>query len=117
MVTKTETTIAGASTNYSTPVAMRGRHILGIHDEWTGTLTGTRTLWASNKEKPDDRDDDDWVDVTSETTLANPAGSADNDAAVVNPAPFVWYREKLVVSSGAGTWTSLVNQVIPGRSV
>lgn len=116
MTVKDVITVSGAATHYTTPGALRGRNQMAIHNEWTGTVAGTLTLWASNHDAPDKADDDDWFEVT-DVTLADPAGSASKEGVVVGNANAKWYRQKLVVSSGSGTFTSRVEHVAASTRV
>lgn len=47
----------------------------GAEAIFSAGVTGTLTLWGSNKENPVLTDDNDWVSITS-PTITNPAGSA-----------------------------------------
>lgn len=109
MTVKTVIDVSGAATHYTTPGNLRGRNLLCIHDEWTGDITATRTLQGSNHENPDTSDDTDWFDTSD--ALDAPDGSAGKEGVVVSNAAAKWYREKIVVESGAGTFTSRIEHV------
>lgn len=69
---------------------------------WTGTPTGTLTLWVSDKLNPDEANDNDWVQTT-ETTMVNPAGSASKFRVATATSPAYRKRLKYVNSSGSGS--------------
>jgi hypothetical protein len=73
-----------------------------LHLEWTGTPTGTVTLWKSNKPSPSPDDDADWVQDTA-ITFTSPAGSASKGGYEVGNSGFKFYRLKYVNASGSGT--------------
>jgi hypothetical protein len=71
---------------------------------WTGDPTGTFTLQVSNKVKPDDATDTDWLTWTPGTAIVNPAATASQTLLVFDdargaPCPCRWARVKLVVAS------------------
>lgn len=95
--------VAGANTTYySEPFAARDGRTVSFHLVWTGTPTGTFTLWYSNKPDADEADDDDWV---QDTTFAptNPAGSASKGFYTVGNVTAERVRLKYVNSAGSGT--------------
>lgn len=67
--------VSGATTYYSKVFGAKNSDGQSVHLEWTGTPTGTFTMWCSDKPNPDETDDDDWVEDTT-FTPTNPAGSA-----------------------------------------
>src|SRR6185503_3560714 len=103
--------IAVSSTNtyYSDPIGPRVQGF-GYHFEWTGTPTGTLTLWRSNKTNPDLSSDADWIQVTS-FTPTNPAGSASKFGDEITFTNFKLYRFKYVNASGSGTLFCFGSQV------
>lgn len=74
----------------------------GLHVQYTGTLTGTLTLWMSDKRNPSEADDSDWVQDTT-FSPTNPAGAAGKFRDDGGNAKALRKRLKYVHSSGAGT--------------
>jgi hypothetical protein len=74
----------------------------------TGTLTGTFTLWMTDKPFPNLANDSDWV---QDTTFAptNPAGAGVSFRDDAGNAKAFHKRLKLVVSGGTGTAFAYVN--------
>src|SRR5688572_15686365 len=66
--------VSSTTTYYSALISGNQSDGMGIHLQWTGTPTGTFTLWMSDKAKPSLADDADWVEDTS-FSPSNPAGS------------------------------------------
>ena len=104
--------VAANSTNtyYSKPWGAKTSW--SLHIETTGTLTGTWTLWSSNKPQPDPTDDDDWIDISTHAGFVetNPAGAATKWTATPDHLPGAWFRLKYVNGSGTGNlyaWVSL----------
>jgi hypothetical protein len=85
-----------------------------LHVEWTGTPTGTLSLWVSDKLNPDETTDNDWV-TSTEVTLTNPAGSASKFRVATNVSPAYRKRLKYVNASGSGTLFGYV--VVPKQNV
>lgn len=77
----------------------------GLHVITTGTLTGTWTLWASDKRHPDESTDADWVDTSAHADFVetNPAGAATNWRVNSTLIKATWLRLKFVQSGGSGT--------------
>lgn len=94
--------VSSTTTYYSDAFGGADLALWGLHFEWTGTPTGTFTLWKSNKPKPSAADDTDWVQDTA-LTFSNPAGSASKSGQEVGNAGFRFYRIKYVNASGSGT--------------
>lgn len=98
-------TVSSTNTYYS--AVFSAPYCLGfsISMEWTGTPTGTFTLWFSNKDNPILTTDADW---NQDTTFAptNPAGAAGSmgDGGVGNAQAGKW-RVKYVNASGTGVLT------------
>lgn len=106
-VAETTEGVAVSSTNtyYSQPFSSPYAAGFSVRLAWTGTPTGTFTLWFSNKENPDRTSDSDWnQDTTFSPT--NPAGSAGSmgDGGIGNAHARLW-RIKYVNASGSGTLT------------
>ncbi len=97
-----------SGTSYSMPWSGRLADGYGLHVNYTGTLTGTFTLWMSDKQKPSLADDTDWVQDTG-FAPTNPAGSAGKFRDDTSNAKSEWKRLKYVQSSGSGTITAYVS--------
>lgn len=102
--------VSGTNTYYSKPFG--GAHSDGqsIHLEWSGTPTGTFTLWASDKPNPSETDDTDWVQDTT-FSPTNPAGSASKMMDTTSNMKANLKRIKYVNASGSGTlkgWATVV---------
>lgn len=74
---------------------------------WSGTPTGTFTLQVSDKPRPDETTDTDWV-TSTEVTVVNPAGSASQFLVSSIASPHMRKRLKYVNASGSGTITGFV---------
>ncbi len=72
------------------------------HFVYTGTLSGTIELWASNKPKPSEANDTDWV-KNATFTVTNPAGGSDKAFIEVGNSSGYHYRFKYVDTSGTGS--------------
>lgn len=75
----------------------------------TGTLTGTFTLWMTDKITPSLADDTDWVQDTT-FVPTNPAGAAVKYRDDGGNAKAKWKRLKYISASGAGNlqgWVSV----------
>lgn len=97
------------ATIYSDIWAGTHRDGYGLHIAYTGTLTGTLTLWMSDKPFPSVADDTDWVQDTA-FSPTNPAGAAGKFRDDTGNAKSMHKRLKYVGASGAGTlfgWVSL----------
>ena len=97
-------TVSSTNTYYS--AVFSGPYINGFSFsmEWTGTPTGTFTLWYSNKADPVLTTDADW---NQDTTFAptNPAGSAGSMGDNVTNGQAAKWRIKYVNASGTGVLT------------
>lgn len=95
-------------TKYSEKMTPNEYGDLGFTLITTGTLSGTFTLWYSDKENPDVSTDGDW---TQDPTWAptNPAGAATNVAYNVSGLRKKWARVKYVHSAGAGDLSGFAN--------
>ncbi len=98
----TAESVAASSTDtyYSNQFPSRDG-MLGFTVTTSGTLTGTFTLWYSNKENPSVADDTDW-DQNEEWTPTNPAGGVTKEVYAVTDMPVKWARLKYVNASGTG---------------
>lgn len=74
---------------------------------YTGTLTGTFTLWYTDKRNPNLANDDDWVQDTT-FSPTNPAGAAGKFGDQAGSFPALKKRLKYVNASGSGTLTGRV---------
>lgn len=105
--------VTGTTTYYSTPIRIESLFRVSVHAEWTGTPTGTFTLWTSNKPKPIDSTDADWVAWTPGTAIVNPAGAAGKATLIWDDArgagcPCRWVHVKYVNASGSGVLSGFV---------
>lgn len=73
----------------------------GLHVVTDGTLTGTWTLWMSDKRDPVLTSDADWVQDTG-FSPTNPAGAASKFRDDTSTAKARWKRLKYVNASGTG---------------
>lgn len=92
--------VTGTEVYYSYPwsAAVDGQ---ALQLEWTGTPTGTFTLWWSSKPKPDMDTDDDWVeDVDFDPD--NPAGTDGDWGAGTGAIVALLKRVKYTNASGDG---------------
>lgn len=94
----------GTNTYYSDKFDPLGEGF-GLHVETTGTLTGTWTLWKSDRAFPDPANDNDWVDISTHAdfTKTNPAGAATKWAVNSTALRARYFRLKYVNTSGTGT--------------
>ena len=92
--------VTGTTTYYGNAVGGSGTG-QSIHLRWTGTPTGTFTLWYSDKPDPVLTTDTDWVQDTS-STLTNPAGAAGSTFMDTTNSNAKLRRVKYVNASGSG---------------
>lgn len=90
-----------SGTHYSRKISPKNL-AYGLQVNTTGTLTGTWTVWYSNKENPSEADDTDWVQDTS-APVTNPAGATTKWAYDAVDFARKWARLKYVNSGGAGS--------------
>ena len=97
--------VAASSTDTYYSKRWSGDHDWGLHVQTTGTLTGTWTLWASDKPQPSLTDDTDWVDMSAHADFVetNPAGSTTKWRVNSTLIKATWLRLKYVNASGTGT--------------
>lgn len=95
--------VAASSTNTYYSKVFRPMPSWSMQVQTTGTLTGTWTLWGSNKPGADPASDTDWVDLSSHAGFVetNPAGAATNW--LVTPDHLTAYRLKLKYVNASGT--------------
>lgn len=96
--------VSSTSTYYSLPISATHAAFLAISLSWTGTPTGTFTLWATDRALPDLASDTDWVQDTTYSP-SNPSGSASKTRDNMGNAVARFWRIKYVNSSGSGTLT------------
>jgi len=94
--------ISGTSTYYSDAIMARDGQAVSFHLVWTGTPTGTFTLWYSNVPNADASSDTDWVQDTTYSPT-NPAGSASKSFVTIGNLVANRVRLKYVNASGSGT--------------
>ncbi len=99
--------VSSTNTYYSTPWS-GDTYALSLF--WTGTPTGTFTMWVSDKPNPDLANDNDWRQDTG-FAPTNPAGSASKTGDDVTNSNANLKRIKYVNASGSGTLTGYVTQV------
>jgi hypothetical protein len=97
--------VAASSTNTYYSATWDARGPFGLTVFTTGTLTGTWTLWGTDKINPSLADDADWVDMSThaEFVETNPAGSTSKwqvSSTLIRKAKL---RLKYVNASGTGT--------------
>lgn len=102
--------VSSTNTYYSDMFGAASSDGQSIHLEWSGTPTGTFTLWCSDKPNPDESSDTDWVQDTS-FSPTNPAGSASKMLDSGGNMKSNLKRIKYVNTSGTGTlygWATVV---------
>jgi len=92
--------VTSTGTFYSTPISLPEQAVVGIHLEWDA-VTDTDTFWASDKPKPDETDDADWVQVTT-IVVTSPTGSESKHRYDLDRVGARWLRIKVVHGSGTG---------------
>jgi len=100
--------VSGTTTYYSDITDVSSVLNPSYHLEWTGTPTGTFTVWGSNKENPVAANDNDWFNPTLAVAINQPAGSASKDFVDLTSWPFRKVRLKYVNASGSGTISAFV---------
>lgn len=94
--------VTGTNTYYSKMWTGKDADGYSLHYRWTGTPTGTFTLWMSDLSNPSETDDTDWVQDTA-WAPTNPAGSAGKARDDVANGKSLRKRLKYVNASGSGT--------------
>lgn len=77
---------------------------------WTGTLSGTITLWYSNADRPGLANDTDWTQAPAGDFTAVATGGAAGSTVTSGTKPFRWLRFKYTHTSGVGKLFGNVNQ-------
>lgn len=102
--------VTGVATFYSDMWTGEDGDGYGLHVEYTGTPTGTFSLWVSDKPNPNQANDNDWVQDTGFAPV-NPAGAAGkfrDDTAVSKG-----YRKRLKYVNASGTGTVAAWVTVP----
>lgn len=99
--TDTVTIGIGAVNYYSIPFCPCNSDGFSLHMVTTGTLTGTETLWYSNRPAPSLSNDDDWFE-DADFDPTDPAGSATEWGVTAGNCKFRWARVKYAHTSGSG---------------
>lgn len=99
--------VSSTNTYYSSPWGAAGASGYSLHVEYTGTPTGTITLWYANKNNPDRSNDNDWIQDTT-FSPTNPAGAAGKFGVPNALSRANLSRLKYVNASGTGTLTASV---------
>lgn len=102
--------VSGALTYYSNLMQPNEEGLLGFTLEFTGTPTGTATLWVTDKPNPNLANDDDWE--ASATAITDPAGAAFKDKYSIPNTRCRFARIKYVNSAGSGT---ILGDALAGR--
>lgn len=100
------------ATVYSAPWSAEGASVMSVHVEFDSPgsdLEATVQLWASNKPKPDESDDSDWVQDTAVTFTGITAAASAKEIQEVGNAGSAFYRLKIERSAGSGTVSVWVN--------
>lgn len=108
--------MSGTDTVYSKMWSVRGDGGFSMQARWTGTPTGTFTLWRSNVPRPNEASDTDWDAVPSsevDFTGKQPAGSASGWTIDVSAGATAHYRFKYVNATGTGALVMYVH--VPQR--
>lgn len=101
------TTVSSTNTYYSVPWSGRLADGAGVTIFYTGTPTGTFTMWVTDKPNPGLANDNDWVQDTG-FIATNPAGAAGSFRDDTANAKGYRKRLKYVNASGSGTITAYV---------
>lgn len=98
--------VSSTITYYSAKSSLKNLRDGSYHLSSIGTMTGTYTVWVSNKPMPIETTDADWVSLTLATAISQPAGADAKDYVDLSSLPFLWSRLKYVNASGTGAITS-----------
>ena len=99
--------LTGVVTAYSDPWSGESADGFNLSVFTTGTLSGTFTLWMTDKPYPGLADDTDWIQDTS-FAPTNPAGGAVKFQDAAGNTKAYRKRLKFVNASGTGTITGYV---------
>ncbi len=91
-------TMSGTSTIYSNIVEFSKMDNIGLEIDWTGTPTGTITIYTSISGI-------NWHSMTFSPVLAQPAGAAGGYNVSLNQVPFKYFYIKYTNASGSGSLT------------
>lgn len=94
--------VSGTDTYYSQPVGVPDGKPVSFHVTFTGTPTGTLSLWYTNKPNANRANDTDWVQ-DSTFTPSNPAGAGVTAFYTVGNLTCKSARLKYVNAAGSGT--------------
>lgn len=97
-------TVSSTNTYYSAVFSSPYANGFSFSMEWTGTPTGTFTLWFTNKTDPNLANDTDWQQDTA-FAPTNPAGAAGSMGDNVTNGQAAKWRIKYVNASGTGVLT------------
>src|SRR5438270_8030756 len=78
-VARIGTAVTGTNVYRGQPTDLQGCRSASYTLFWTGTPTGTFVMQASNRIRRDDTTDADWLDVTLDKPIVQPAGGASKD--------------------------------------
>lgn len=104
--TKDGVAVSSTNTYYSRAVHPGDAGAVSFQASWTGTPTGTITVWATDKPDADLSNDNDWIQVTD--TLTDPAGSASKTRQDITCRATA-VRLKYVNASGSGVLFAYAN--------
>lgn len=97
--------VSSTNTYYSSPISARLGDGFSLQLRWTGTPTGTFTVWKANKPNPDRTNDADWdqdADFNGSGSLAAAGAAGGASFSAMNAKNDLW-RVKYVNASGTGT--------------
>ena len=114
---------AGSSTAYSRVFSAPQSTVWNTHHIWTdgaANFTATYTLWASDYESPDETNDDEWVQMTSNHGYdglpgGNPVGGSGKDMVDISASGALHYRWKVEWISGSAVLQSISVQKVFGK--
>lgn len=98
-----------STTEYSSKFTLTEGNHASVHMTWSaGNLTAT--LWLSNKDDPDETDDDDWVEVEIQNVTLPTTSSDGKFFAPISDVDATWGRWKLTTSTTANVWVCMRTQ-------
>ncbi len=97
------TTVTGTETYYSAKTSLKRLTDPSYQLFSDGTMTGTHSVWVSNKPAPSEVNDADWVQLTLAVAITQPAGADTKEFVDLSglSSP-LWIRLKYVNASGDG---------------